>query len=400
MFENIIGQDDVVRGLRRELTSGVFPHAVLFAGPAFSGKLSTALESARILTCDSRGEWSCACGPCAQHRLLIHPFTILTGHRSARTECRAARDALERTRTPAARYLYLRAVRKLTRRFDAHIFHAEEGKRRQIQDMLLSLEDELSALEPDRPLPADKAAEKIFAAVEGLCDKLEGFLPKDNIPIAVIRNITQWVSYTAPSARKIVILESAERMAEASRNALLKTLEEPPPDTHFILTCERPDDIIPTIRSRLRIYRFRPRGPAETKEVLARVFREDNPEYPTLKSFFLAWEDINLEALHAAARRFIEQALSGAPLAAAEEFPDLFRRDAPRDLYRYFLEELVLVFREMLAGGHSPAADRPSLRRIEAWTRLVRSRARDFTSLNLAPALFMESLYTSLKEAS
>jgi DNA polymerase-3 subunit delta' len=399
MFENIIGQAEIVRTLTRELETGTFPNAVLFCGPACAGKLSAALETARILTCLSHGEWSCACAPCAQHRLLIHPFTILTGHRSTLNECRAARDVLERTRLPASRYLYLRAVRKLTRRFDSHIFHTEEGKRRAIQDTLLSLEDELGVFEPDRPLPEGKIGEKHFTAVEALLEKLETYLPRDNIPIAVIRNIAQWASFTAPSARKIVILESAARMVEASRNALLKTLEEPPADTHFILTAERTEDLIPTIRSRLRAYRFFPRGPAETKEVLSRVFREDNPEYTTLQSYFLAWEDINLEAIHAQARRFAEQALARTPLSVPDEFPELFRRDAPREVYRYFLEELTLVLSELLRPDTASPL-RPSLERIESWARLVRARARDFTTLNLAPALFIESLYSALKEAS
>jgi DNA polymerase III delta prime subunit len=401
MFENIIGQQKLIRTLSLEISGGTFPHAVLYCGPPYAGKLSTALETARLLTCERNGDWSCTCTPCAQHRLLLHPYTVLTGPRLIRNEFRAARDVLERTRTQPARFLFLRSVRKLTRRFDAHIFHADDSKRRLIQDTLLALEDELSAFDTDRPPPQGKAAEKLFSALENLVHKLEGFLPRDNIPIAVIRNITQWASFTAPSAKKIVIIESASRMQEASRNALLKTLEEPPADTHFILTAERPDDLIPTIRSRLRVYRFQARTREETSEVLTRVFREDNPEYKTLKSYFLAWEDIRLDDLHLMAQRFAHYALQGASCSLPEEFPDLFRRDASRELYHLFLEELMHVFKDMIPADQNAApAGRPPLERIEAWTRLVRSRTHDFSALNLSPSLFVESLYTALKDAS
>ena len=62
MFENVIGQRDTVRMLREELGRSVLPHAVLLHGPIYSGKLTTALEVARVLTClEGRGDWSCRC---------------------------------------------------------------------------------------------------------------------------------------------------------------------------------------------------------------------------------------------------------------------------------------------------------------------------------------------------
>lgn len=45
--------------------------------------------------------------------------------------------------------------------------------------------------------------------------------------------------------------------AEAS-NALLKTLEEPPPTTHIFLISSKPESLLPTIRSRTQVLRFAP----------------------------------------------------------------------------------------------------------------------------------------------
>ena len=79
MFENIIGQKATVETLRRELAAGRLPAAILLSGPRYSGKLSAALEIARVLTCGQRGEWSCACPSCRRQRLLVHPATLLAG---------------------------------------------------------------------------------------------------------------------------------------------------------------------------------------------------------------------------------------------------------------------------------------------------------------------------------
>ena len=49
---------------------------------------------------------------------------------------------------------------------------------------------------------------------------------------------------------KVVVLHPAERMNLVSANTLLKTLEEPPGNARFLLSCAAPDALLPTIRSR------------------------------------------------------------------------------------------------------------------------------------------------------
>ncbi|XOD70413.1 MAG: DNA polymerase III subunit delta' C-terminal domain-containing protein [Sodalis sp. (in: enterobacteria)] len=50
--------------------------------------------------------------------------------------------------------------------------------------------------------------------------------------------------------RKIVLLSHAEHLTEQAGNALLKTLEEPPENTYFLLGCQTPAHLLPTLRSR------------------------------------------------------------------------------------------------------------------------------------------------------
>lgn len=57
---------------------------------------------------------------------------------------------------------------------------------------------------------------------------------------------------------KVFILEDAEKMQPACANALLKTLEEPSPDTTFILLSTNTQDMLPTILSRCIILSFQP----------------------------------------------------------------------------------------------------------------------------------------------
>lgn len=49
---------------------------------------------------------------------------------------------------------------------------------------------------------------------------------------------------------KVGVIVSADRLQEEAANAFLKTLEEPPPKTFFLLLTDRPDGILPTIVSR------------------------------------------------------------------------------------------------------------------------------------------------------
>ncbi len=57
-------------------------------------------------------------------------------------------------------------------------------------------------------------------------------------------------------SKRVVLILEADRMTDAAANCFLKTLEEPPLDTLFILTSSRPRFLLPTIRSRCRTVPF------------------------------------------------------------------------------------------------------------------------------------------------
>jgi DNA polymerase-3 subunit delta' len=69
---------------------------------------------------------------------------------------------------------------------------------------------------------------------------------------------------------RLFLIDDADKLNDASSNALLKTLEEPPSSSHLILITSRPAALLPTIRSRCQTIRFSPLAVAEIEEQLAR----------------------------------------------------------------------------------------------------------------------------------
>jgi DNA polymerase-3 subunit delta' len=70
--------------------------------------------------------------------------------------------------------------------------------------------------------------------------------------------------------RRVVIVDQADALIVEAQNALLKTLEEPPPASMFVLVTSRPDVLLPTVRSRCQRLRFGPLDPADVAAVLVR----------------------------------------------------------------------------------------------------------------------------------
>lgn len=62
------------------------------------------------------------------------------------------------------------------------------------------------------------------------------------------------LSHLSPSIsrHRVIVIEDADRMTERTSNVLLKALEEPPPQTVWILCAPSASDLLPTVRSRVR----------------------------------------------------------------------------------------------------------------------------------------------------
>jgi DNA polymerase-3 subunit gamma/tau len=287
MFANILHQERITGALRDDLAAGCLPQALLFHGPDYAGKLSTALELARVLSCQTPdAPWGCACNACVQHKNLLNPHLMLMGQRYFSREIRASGLAVQADCRDGTRFLLIRAVRKLLKRFDPILMEGE-AKLPAAAKLVDKLEEKLDPFQPDRPGLAPHEIGEILDEIYALAASLSDLLPQDGLSIAMIRRVTYWVHTADAHQRKFVLIENAELMNEATRNSLLKVLEEPPPGVYFILMTARKSAIMPTILSRVRPYAFVDRGPLE-QDVLERLFRQKRGAWPDLRAFFIA----------------------------------------------------------------------------------------------------------------
>ena len=95
---------------------------------------------------------------------------------------------------------------------------------------------------------------------------------------------------------KIFIIEEAEKMLPPSSNALLKTLEEPPQDTYFLLLTEHPNRLLPTICSRLHPLSFARPEYASLDLSIYFALAEQN-KWDELLDSFTAIEEVDPEIL-------------------------------------------------------------------------------------------------------
>lgn len=84
------------------------------------------------------------------------------------------------------------------------------------------------------------------------------------IKIDQIRDIADFISLSTHRAGyRVLLLHPAEALHPAAANALLKTLEEPPPATLIVLASDRPARLLATIRSRCRMVALHAPAPAQ-----------------------------------------------------------------------------------------------------------------------------------------
>lgn len=97
-----------------------------------------------------------------------------------------------------------------------------------------------------------------------------------SIPIAQVRALgPMFATRPSMSSRRVVVIDAVDDLERpGASNALLKSLEEPPQGTIFLLVSHAPGRLLPTIRSRCRMLRFDPLS----DEAMTSVLREHLPK--------------------------------------------------------------------------------------------------------------------------
>ena len=182
-----------------------------------------------------------------------------------------------------------------------------------------------------------------------------------SIKIDQVRSLRKHLRF-APleGRRRIIIINDGQTMRAEASNALLKILEEPPNNTHIIVTAPETTDLLPTIVSRCQHLAFRPIAPAEIASVL--VARQGLDRDTALTLSLLAGGSLG-RALAADAEQWItwRQDLlkrvhsisdSTKPTAALFDFAQSLARD--KDRLEDALGLIIMWFRDALMCKFAP----------------------------------------------
>ncbi len=389
MYENLVNQE-AGKLLTADIKHNRLPGAILFAGSEAGGKLTAALETARILSCHEKpqGNWLCNCPSCLQHKSLICSNLMLMGPRDCSLEISAAAKTFTEAHfinakfIDAARYLFLRSVRKLTLRFNGILWEGDSNLNK-IGSIIEEINENLEQLDFPRPLPENTEVKKLCEEIIKLCTKLEDDFLYDSIPISQIRNMEAWAHIKSEEGRKTVIIENAERMQTSVRNALLKILEEPPEDVVFILLTSKRNAIMQTILSRVRTYNFINRNIDQQKEVIQRVFH-NNDFNGSLNDYLLTYLPVTPSEIKTQAREYYNS-ICRKHICNIEEIVKKCEKFYPRIELRLFLSYIAAFMKPMLNSQAGSEA-------VAKAMQLLRNCSDNITLYNQSPASALEIL--------
>lgn len=224
-MDAILGQARAVDTLQSALITGRLHHAYIFHGPRGVGKFTTAKEFARLLLCHDRQRDLAgrviACGFCESCKAMTaldasHFRQELTKRRKRKDEDEPDGDSDEEA---AVSESFDREMHP-----DFHVIRKELAATSQIREL--------------------RERKQMNIPVNLLRERMIGGKIGDHYYDAAV--------YKTPrlSHGKVFVIDEAELLEVEGQNALLKTLEEPSPDTYLILVTSSEDKLLPTIRSR------------------------------------------------------------------------------------------------------------------------------------------------------
>ncbi|PTQ93236.1 DNA polymerase-3 subunit delta' [Mucilaginibacter yixingensis] len=213
-FKQIVGQHDVKQRLLNSVKENRVSHAQLFLGPEGSGSLALAVAYAQYVSCENRlADDSCGeCASCRKYQKLAHP--------------------------------------------DLHFSYPFFAKHK--DDTALTFIEQWRAALLANP----------YLSLDIWRGYLEAENKQANINIAECHQVIKKLSLKPfESAYKILIMWLPEFL-DKEGNALLKIIEEPQPNTLFLLVAQNQDQILNTILSRTQLVKIPPPGYEEVKSFL------------------------------------------------------------------------------------------------------------------------------------
>ena len=212
-FREYLGNEKIVTAMRRMLSSGRVPHAMLFTGPRGVGKYTLALRFAQAANCERLKDHPCGeCDTCQQIAGLADPKPLIDLGLAERGE---SPDAATVERIP----------------------------------LILQAHPDVWAIVPD-PV------------------RLRTPVARPVLRMGQLRAVQRAANFRPLARRRVFILDGAETMREDLVGIFLKILEEPPETSSLILLAPNPNLLRDTIRSRCLQFSFAPVPDEQVDEFL------------------------------------------------------------------------------------------------------------------------------------
>ncbi|MBN2653179.1 MAG: hypothetical protein JXR63_12440 [Spirochaetales bacterium] len=389
MFENIIGNNIVVKRLSSEIQNENLPSSILFSGPKFSGKLSLSLELARVLSCKEGAKWNCSCTSCLEHRFLQNPNLLCLGDGEFLSEIYAASQTFKMNSDKASMFLFVRAIRKLLLRFSPVLWETQSAKLSKNLSKFEKIDELLDTLKEDA---SSQEKEKVVDKIIKVAVDLESSLPNSGISVDQVRSVKNWLYTSNSNNVRVVIFENADTMNSSVRNALLKVLEEPPHNTYLILLTSNKSAIMPTILSRVRSYSLPPRDLSQSTQIISKIFRSQEYSQISLDDFFLINLGLRGDNILGDAKEFLNTVLA----SHRDSFlypSEIVAKYSDQNLFLPFMNKLLLAIAGLIRdeddGGFVFLADK--------WTKLINTSVLLVNTYNVNLKNTLEKLFFDMK---
>jgi DNA polymerase-3 subunit delta' len=195
--------------------NGSLSQSLLLVGPRGSGRFSIVMDLARSLLCEKDRSGCGKCSSCREVDRLYHPdFLLLFPFPNLRPE---------------------------SKKVTVFPFSDPTGSGARFSE---ETQEEVERFRETKM--ADP-----FAVVD--------FQKRENIPVDVVKDLIRSLSRKPlKGGRRVAAVLEIDMMAYGAADLFLKTVEEPPSDTHLILTTSQPDLLLPTLLSRTHVVRIPP----------------------------------------------------------------------------------------------------------------------------------------------
>lgn len=257
------------------------PNALLFCGPAYSGRMYASRALIRNLGVPDEN-------------------VIIVSDRNHSQRIRTALKLLKKNRNNSAKAFARSSIETLLMQYHGCMMDSQGPAAKKRFTVASEVSDLLRELDVMDEKGLESFTDKLEKAIEPLLDSRVS-----SISISQVRSIRDWCSTSSMDGQmKFAIIEGLENASDGAINALLKTLEEPPRDSHFILISSNAGRIPATILSRARKLRFNELDENARKLILSSLFVNPN-EYDSLSSFFISNSGVDDELLKSSARALL-----------------------------------------------------------------------------------------------